>query len=114
MTDYAHLWVFFVFVLGIMLLPGLDMAYILGSTLAGGRRPGFVALGGIVAGGTVHVVAGVLGISVLLRLYPAAFRFMLLLGALYIAWIGFSILKSASAFHLQPEARRRSLTATFR
>lgn len=114
MTDYAHLWIFFVFVLGIMLLPGLDMAYVLGSALAGGRKPGFMALAGIVAGGTVHVIAGVLGISVLLKLYPAAFRFMLLAGALYIAWIGLSILRSAAAFHLQPEARRRSLAATFR
>ncbi|HEV7166132.1 MAG TPA: LysE family translocator [Gammaproteobacteria bacterium] len=114
MTQYAHLWIFFVFVLGIMVLPGLDMAYILGSALAGGRKPGLMALGGVVAGGTVHVTAGVLGISVLLKLYPAAFRFMLLAGALYIAWIGFSILKSTSAFHLHPEARRRSSWATFR
>ena len=114
MTQYAHLWIFFVFVLGIMVLPGLDMAYILGSALAGGRKPGLMALGGVVAGGTVHVTAGVLGISVLLKLYPAAFRFMLLAGALYIAWIGFSILKSASAFHLHPEARKRSSWATFR
>lgn len=44
MNDYAHLWLFFVFVLGIMLLPGLDMAYILGSALAGGRRAGYSAL----------------------------------------------------------------------
>ena len=114
MTDFSHLWIFFVFVLGIMLLPGLDMAYILGSALAGGRKPGLIALGGVMAGGTVHVIAGVLGISVLLKLYPAAFKFMLLAGALYIAWIGFSILKNASAFHLHPEARRRSLWATFR
>jgi threonine/homoserine/homoserine lactone efflux protein len=114
MIDYGHLWVFALFVLGIMILPGLDMAYILGSALAGGRKSGFTALAGVAAGGTCHVIAGVLGISVLLKLYPAAFRVMLLAGAVYIAWIGFSILKSASAFHLHPEARRRSLGGTFR
>lgn len=114
MTDYGHLWVFAVFVLGIMILPGLDMAYILGSALAGGRRSGCMALAGVAAGGTCHVIAGVLGISVLLKLYPAAFRVMLLAGAVYIAWIGFSILKSASAFHLHPEGSRRSPWATFR
>ncbi len=114
MSDYGHLWLFFVFVLGIMLLPGLDMAYILGSALAGGRKSGFMALAGVAAGGTCHVIAGVLGISVLLKLYPAAFRFMLLAGAVYIAWIGFSILRSASAFHLHPEGRKRSAWATFR
>lgn len=114
MTDYAHLWLFFVFVLGIMILPGLDMAYILGSALAGGRKSGAMALLGVMAGGTCHVIAGVLGISVLLKLYPAAFRAMLLAGAVYIAWIGFSILRSASAFHLHPEAARRTPWATFR
>lgn len=114
MIDYHHLWVFALFVLGIMVLPGLDMAYILGSALSGGRKSGFMALAGVAAGGTCHVIAGVLGISVLLKLYPAAFRVMLLAGALYIAWIGFSILKSASAFHLHPTAGRRSPWATFR
>ena len=114
MTDYGHLWVFAVFVLGIMILPGLDMAYILGSALAGGRRSGYMALAGVAAGGTCHVIAGVLGISVLLKLYPAAFRVMLLAGAVYIAWIGFSILRSASAFHLHPEGGKRSPWATFR
>ncbi|HSN16862.1 MAG TPA: LysE family translocator [Gammaproteobacteria bacterium] len=114
MTDYHHLWMFALFVLGIMVLPGLDMAYVLGSALAGGRRSGFVALGGVAAGGTCHVIAGVLGISVLLKLYPAAFRVMLLAGAVYIAWIGFSILRSASAFHLHPEAGHRNSWVTFR
>jgi threonine/homoserine/homoserine lactone efflux protein len=114
MTDYAHLWLFFVFVLGIMVLPGLDMAYILGSALSGGRRAGYFALAGVAAGGTCHVIAGVLGISVLLKLYPAAFRVMLLVGAVYIAWIGFAILRSASAFHLHPAAGRRTPAATFR
>lgn len=114
MTEYNHLWVFCVFVLGIMILPGLDMAYILGSALAGGRRSGYLAMAGVAAGGTCHVIAGVLGISVLLKLYPAAFRFMLSAGALYIAWIGFSILRSASAFRLDPEDGKRSPAATFR
>ena len=114
MTDYTHLWLFFVFVLGIMILPGLDMAYILGSALAGGRKSGAMALAGVVAGGTCHTVAGVLGISVLLKLYPAAFRLLLLAGALYIAWIGLTILRSASAFHLHPTAARRSPWGTFR
>jgi threonine/homoserine/homoserine lactone efflux protein len=114
MTEYTHLWLFFVFVLGIMILPGLDMAYILGSALAGGRKSGAMALAGVAAGGTCHTIAGVLGISVLLKLYPAAFRLLLLAGALYIAWIGLTILRSASVFHLHPATARRSPWGTFR
>lgn len=98
MTHYSQLWLFFLLVFGVVLLPGMDMAYILGSALSGGRRAGLMALAGVMTGAVVHVIAGVLGISVLLKLYPAAFKFMLLAGALYIAWIGWSILRSASAF----------------
>ena len=114
MTHFAHLWLFFVLVFGIIVLPGLDMAYILGSALTGGLRAGFTALSGVVAGGVVHVTMGALGISALLKLFPTAFNLMLLAGAAYIAWIGWSILKSASAFQLKPDEKRRSPQATFR
>ena len=38
-------------VLGIIALPGMDMACVMASALAGGRRMGFAAMAGIVAGG---------------------------------------------------------------
>ena len=68
MNHVEQLWLFFALVFGIMVLPGLDMAFVLGSTLAGGRRRGFAALAGVVAGGVCHVVMTALGISVLLEL----------------------------------------------
>ena len=56
-----HLWLFSVMVLGIIALPGMDMAYVMASALAGGRRMGFAAVAGIVAGGAVHVAMAMLG-----------------------------------------------------
>lgn len=114
MTHYSQLWLFFLLVFGVVLLPGMDMAYILGSALTGGRRSGLMALAGVMSGAVVHVIAGVLGISVVLRLYPAAFKFMLVAGALYIAWIGWSILKSASVFKPGAELAVRPPWVTFR
>ena len=114
MTHFAHLWLFFMLVFGIIVLPGLDMAYILGSALTSGLRTGFTALSGVVAGGVIHVTMGALGISALLEIFPTAFNLMLLAGAVYIAWIGWSILKSASAFQLKPDEKRRTPQATFR
>ena len=96
MIPAAQLWLFAVLVLGVVALPGLDMACVLGNTLSGGRRRGFAALAGVVAGGVVHVVMAALGISVVLKLFPALFNAMLLAGALYIAWIGVSLLRVAS------------------
>lgn len=95
MIPAAQLGLFALLVLGVVALPGLDMACVLGNTLSGGRRRGFAALAGVVAGGVGHVVMAALGISVVLKLFPALFNAMLLAGALYIAWIGMSLLRIA-------------------
>jgi len=56
-----------------------------------------------------------LGISVLLKVIPGAFNALLLGGALYIAWIGLSLLRSDSAFGMQDRARSNgSAWVTFR
>ena len=97
MTHYAHLWLFFLMVFGIIALPGMDMAFVLSNALVGGRRSGLFAVAGIVAGGVCHVVAGVLGLGLVLRWVPGLLNFLLLAGAAYIAWIGVAVLRSQSA-----------------
>lgn len=94
MEQTAHLWLFAAMVFGIVLLPGLDMAFVMASSLAGGRRSGAAALGGIVAGGACHVLMGALGVATILQLVPAAFNLVLLAGAGYVAWIGCALLRS--------------------
>ncbi len=114
MTYYEPLWLFCALVFGVVVLPGLDMAFVLGSTLAGGRSRGLAAVAGIIAGGICHVAMTAMGISVLLQLIPSAFNTLLLAGALYIAWIGVSLMRSGSAFGVHPGTRMRSTAATFR
>jgi threonine/homoserine/homoserine lactone efflux protein len=112
--ETAHLWLFFVMVFGVILLPGLDMAFVLASSLVGGRRAGFAATTGIIAGGVCHVAMGALGIVAILQLVPAAFNAVLLAGAAYIAWIGISLLRSRAAFAQPSRESPRSSGATFR
>lgn len=114
MNHYEQLWLFFALVFGIVVLPGLDMAFVMGSALSGGRSRGFAAVAGIIAGGVCHVLMTALGISVLIRLIPGMFNALLLAGALYIAWIGISLMRSEAAFGLQLDAQTRSRAATFR
>ncbi|HEX7046286.1 MAG TPA: LysE family translocator [Gammaproteobacteria bacterium] len=114
MTEYAHLWLFFVILLGVVILPGLDMAFVLGSSLTGGRSQGLVAVAGMVAGGVVHVVVGALGLAALLEFMPGAFNIILLAGALYIAWIGISVLRSSATFANDVRQRDRPAWSTFR
>jgi threonine/homoserine/homoserine lactone efflux protein len=114
MENATHLWLFFVLVLGVVVLPGLDMAYVLASALLGGRRAGLSAVGGIVAGGACHVLVGATGVAVLLRVAPTAFNALLWAGAAYVAWIGVSLLRGGAAFSASPLEARRSAAATFR
>jgi threonine/homoserine/homoserine lactone efflux protein len=110
----AHLWLFFVLVFGTVLLPGLDMAFILASALSGGRKSGFAAVAGVMAGGVCHVALGATGIALLLKLFPPAFNAALLLGALYIAWIGLSLLRGGAALSVSARTTPRSAAAVFR
>jgi len=93
MNTTSQLWLYFLLVFGIIILPGMDMAFVLGSSISGGRRAGMAAVAGIVVGGICHMIIGATGISVVLNLFPAAFNTMLFVGALYVAWIGWSMIR---------------------
>ncbi|MEJ6003138.1 LysE family translocator [Paucibacter soli] len=94
--DASHsLWMFFLLTLGIIVLPGMDMAYVAGHALQSGWRGGLLALAGIVAGGLVHVLLNLSGLAALLMLLPGAFRLMLVAGSLYLGWIGWQMLRAA-------------------
>jgi threonine/homoserine/homoserine lactone efflux protein len=90
----APLWLFFLMVLGIIALPGMDMAFIVGSSLQGGRRAGLLALAGVMAGAVFHVTAAGLGLALVLQWRPGLFNVLLLAGAAYLVWIGVGIWRS--------------------
>jgi threonine/homoserine/homoserine lactone efflux protein len=98
MIDAANLWLYFVVVFGIVALPGMDMAYVMGSSMLGGRRAGLAAVAGIVAGGVCHVAMGALGIAAILKIWPPLYDIMLAAGAAYIGWMGISLLRSSAMF----------------
>lgn len=114
MAEFSHLWLFFVVVFGVVLLPGLDMAYVLGSALTGGRRQGLTAVAGMVAGCACHVTVGALGLGALVAFAPGAFNAVLVAGSLYVAWIGVSVLRSEGRFATGAGLAPRPLCATFR
>jgi threonine/homoserine/homoserine lactone efflux protein len=98
MIDATNLWLYFVVVFGIVALPGMDMAYVMGSSMLGGRRAGLAAVAGIVAGGVCHVLMGALGIAAVLEIWPPLYNIMLGVGALYIGWMGIGLLRSSAVF----------------
>jgi threonine/homoserine/homoserine lactone efflux protein len=114
LPDAALLWLFFSLVFGIVVVPGMDMAFVLANALAGGRRHGLYATAGIIFSGICHVAVGALGVSAVLKLFPAAFNAMLLAGAAYIAWIGLALLRHGAAFAELPATARHGGWTAFR
>lgn len=112
LTDTSHLWLFTLMVLGIIAVPGMDMAYVVASALTGGRKLGLAAVVGIVGGGMLHVAMATLGLGLLLTLYPLAFNLLLLAGSLYIAWIGWCLWRGAAALGEIGSAPRLSIRQT--
>jgi len=107
LTHASHFWLYFVLVAGIVLLPGMDMAFVLASALADGRRAGAAAVAGIVAGGMIHVAMGALGVGLILLSAPRLFNALLVAGSLYVAWLGWSLARGATALaEVRQEASR--------
>ena len=70
MTYLQSLGLFWVLILGIIVIPGMDMLLVLSNTMARGLRSGFAALSGIIAGGAVHTIWGLLSVALILGLPP--------------------------------------------
>jgi threonine/homoserine/homoserine lactone efflux protein len=113
LNEVSHLWLYFVLVFGIIILPGMDMAFVMASSLVDGRRAGFAAVAGIITGGVIHIAMSAIGIGLILKTVPRLFNAMLIAGALYIAWIGWSLLRGASALGEVKTEMSRTLGSTF-
>lgn len=114
MTYTENLWLFFTLLFGIIIVPGMDMVFVLANSLTGGRASGLSATAGIMAGGVLHTLYAALGVSVILHLVPGLFNVLLVAGAAYIAWIGFSLVRSSITIGGIEGAGRLSRWASFR
>jgi threonine/homoserine/homoserine lactone efflux protein len=114
MSYAENLWLFFVLLVGIILVPGMDMLYVLTNALTGGRRAGLSATSGIMAGGVFHTAFGTMGVGVLMKLAPQLFPVLIFAGAGYMAWIGITLVRSSVSVSAVGAARSRSPWVAFR
>jgi threonine/homoserine/homoserine lactone efflux protein len=68
--------------------PGPGIAYVLARTIAGGKSEGIASSFGAASGGLVHVLAGALGLSILLAKSALAFSAVKYAGAAYLIYLG--------------------------
>jgi threonine/homoserine/homoserine lactone efflux protein len=94
-------------------LPGPAILYTAAQTLAGGRRRGLMAALGLHIGGYGHVLAATFGLSVLFAHVPALYLALKLVGAAYLVWLGFGLLRRKLTGGGLPAVAKRSARRAF-
>lgn len=87
------------------LTPGADTMYILGRSIAQGKKAGVLSALGISTGAIFHIIFATLGLSIILAKSAMAFEIVKYLGAGYLVFLGLkTILKKADGkFELNKE-----------
>ena len=113
MSYAQNLWIYFILLFGIIIVPGMDMAFVIANSIARGRAYGLAATFGIMLGGIVHTLFGALAVGVITHLPPLLVTLMLLVGSLYLAWIGWTLLRSSITFHDAAGDNRSGMARVF-
>jgi threonine/homoserine/homoserine lactone efflux protein len=108
------LWIYLVLLFGIIVVPGMDMFFVIANALTGGRRSGMASVSGIMLGGAVHTMFGALAVGMLTQLPITVFQAMILAGAAYMGWIGWTLLRSSITVDGIGQASARSDWVAFR
>ncbi|MDE2447313.1 MAG: LysE family transporter, partial [Alphaproteobacteria bacterium] len=93
MTYTQNLWIFFVLLFGIIIVPGMDMFFVMANALVGGRLRGMAATAGIMLGGIFHTLFGAFFVGVISHLAPQFLTLILVSSGLYMGWIGYMLLR---------------------
>jgi threonine/homoserine/homoserine lactone efflux protein len=91
-----HLGLFVVSGLLLNVTPGPDTFYIIGRSVAQGRRAGVLSVLGITSGCVVHTCAAAFGLSAVLATSARAFLVVKLAGAAYLGYLGVVMLLDRS------------------
>jgi threonine/homoserine/homoserine lactone efflux protein len=82
--------------------PGQDTLYILGRSIAQGRRAGLLSVFGIGSGAVIHTLAAAFGLSAILATSASAFTVVKLVGAAYLVYLGIRMWLERSASFQSP------------
>ncbi len=95
------------------LVPGPDMLFLLGRTIAQGRAAGLCAAFGINLGAYIHLLAAVTGLSALVLSSATAFTVVKFAGAAYLVYLGWGALRAKGGFALQESSSKSTLRHVF-
>jgi len=97
----------------LVVVPGPAVLYIVTRSVSQGRSAGVVSALGVNAGSMVHVLAAVLGVSLIVARSAVAFNAIKWAGVAYLAWLGIGMLRSKDDALLTETVSEASLRRVF-
>src|SRR5438046_372469 len=97
MLGTQNLGVFIVAGLALNIAPGQDTMYILGRSIAQGRRAGVASVLGISTGSLMHTCLAAAGLSAVLATSKVTFDVVRYIGAAYLVYLGIRMILERSA-----------------
>ncbi|MDL4812913.1 LysE family translocator [Actinomadura opuntiae] len=79
--------------LGLVLIPGPNMIYLVSRSVTQGRRAGFISLGGVALGFLVYVLAATAGITTVFQVVPPVYAALKIAGAAYLLWLAWQTVR---------------------
>ncbi|WP_202872172.1 LysE family translocator [Kribbella soli] len=98
--------------LGLVIVPGPNMIYLISRSIAQGRRAGLISLAGVGLGFLTYLLAASAGLATLFALVPEIYVALKLAGAAYLLWLAWNAFRpgGASVFatqELEPDRPRK-------
>ncbi len=94
MFNFQNIYLFFIASLLLNLTPGNDMLYVASRSISQGIKGGIVSALGVFAGCFVHILAAVLGLSIIISKSAYLFELIKFAGAGYLIYLGVKALLS--------------------
>ncbi|MDB4923449.1 LysE family translocator [Mucilaginibacter sp.] len=108
MLNFQNLYLFFITSLVLNLTPGNDMLYVASRSVSQGIKAGITSAIGIFAGCFVHILAAVLGLSLIISRSAYLFQLIKFVGAAYLIYLGIKALLSKQAIQTKKENNGRA------
>src|SRR5476651_1372035 len=108
MFHFQNFYLFFIASLLLNLTPGNDMLYVASRSVSQGVKAGIVSAGGIFVGCFVHILAAVLGLSIIISRSAYLFQIIKFVGAGYLIYLGIRALIAKPGFNTTNQAQAKA------
>src|SRR5512132_4573848 len=113
MPTTATLELFALAALGLLIVPGPAVTYIVTRSIDQGRSAGLVSVLGIHTGSIVHVAAAALGLSAILASSALSYGIVKYVGAAYLIWLGIRALRDRGEERPSVNGKEHSLARIY-